>query len=253
MALDSRPITLVPVTDFSLIDSLSEQLINECSELDVEISRDTAVLCVKHLLYVLQVNKYINLTNITDVKEAVSLHLTDSLSLLRIFPCEPGKLLDFGTGAGFPGLPLAIHFGCDSVLIDSVGKKVKAVNSFIHQLQLKRCSAVHERVEVYACSHREEFDAVVARAVGISSLLIEYATPLLHYGGYFVLAKANPSHDEMTDSNRVSRMCGLDLICSDEFDLPNGAGHRTLSLYQKVSAPKVQLPRSVGEAKRNPL
>ena len=200
-----------------------------------------------------QVNQYMNLTRISDIHEALVLHVVDSLSLTRDLPIEPERFLDMGTGAGFPGIPFAIYTGCEGVLLDSVGKKINAVNAFITELGLDAVTAVHDRCESYASKHASEFDTVFARAVGQMNLIVEYATPFIEEDGYLVMAKANPSDEERRIADKTAELCGLELVGVDEFDLPCDLGHRTVYLYQKVSKPRVKLPRAVGLAKKQPL
>lgn len=235
------------------VAELARELIAYCSQLDLDLDVSDAKLCVRHLLMVNQVNQYMNLTRISDIHEALVLHVVDSLSLTRDLPIEPERFLDMGTGAGFPGIPFAIYTGCEGVLLDSVGKKVNAVNAFITELGLDAVTAVHDRCESYASKHASEFDTVFARAVGQMNLIVEYATPFIEEDGYLVMAKANPSDEERRIADKTAELCGLELVGVDEFDLPCDLGHRTVFLYQKVSKPKVKLPRAVGLAKKQPL
>ena len=250
----SRQISIQPLSETDgEVAELARELIAYCSQLDLDLDVSDAKLCVRHLLMVNQVNQYMNLTRISDIHEALVLHVVDSLSLTRDLPIEPERFLDMGTGAGFPGIPFAIHTGCEGVLLDSVGKKVNAVNAFITELGLDAVTAVHDRCESYASKHASEFDTVFARAVGQMNLIVEYATPFIEEDGYLVMAKANPSDEERRIADKTAELCGLELVGVDEFDLPCDLGHRTVFLYQKVSKPKVKLPRAVGLAKKQPL
>lgn len=250
----TRQISIQPLSETSdEVADLARELIGYCSQLDLDLDLSDAELCVRHLLMVNQVNQYMNLTRISDIHEALVLHVVDSLSLTRDLPIEPERFLDMGTGAGFPGIPFAIYTGCEGVLLDSVGKKVNAVDAFIAELGLDTVSAVHDRCESYAFKHASEFDIVFARAVGQMNLIVEYATPFIEEDGYLVMAKANPSGDERRIADKTAELCGLELVGVDEFDLPCELGHRTVFLYQKVSKPRIKLPRAVGLAKKQPL
>lgn len=251
---NSRVITLHDLdTAPSQIDSLAQEVCALCNLMDIDIELGEARLCVEHLLYVQQVNEYMNLTRIKDMHEALILHIVDSLTLARDLPFEPERFLDMGTGAGFPGIPFNILTGCEGVLLDSVGKKVDAVNAFINRLGLEGIHGVHDRLETYALKERNGFDIVFARAVGQLNTIIEYGTPFLEDEGYLVLAKANPTKEERAAGNKVAERCGLDLVGCDEFELPEGLGHRAVFLYEKVGEPKIKLPRAVGLAKKSPL
>lgn len=250
----TRQISIQPLSETAdEVADLARELIAYCSQLDLDLDVSDAKLCVRHLLMVNQVNQYMNLTRISDIHEALVLHVVDSLSLTRDLPIEPERFLDMGTGAGFPGIPFAIYTGCEGVLLDSVGKKINAVNAFITELGLDAVTAVHDRCESYASKHASEFDTVFARAVGQMNLIVEYATPFIEEDGYLVMAKANPSDEERRIADKTAELCGLELVGVDEFDLPCDLGHRTVFLYQKVSKPKVKLPRAVGLAKKQPL
>lgn len=250
----TRQISIQPLSETSdEVADLARELIGYCSQLDLDLDLSDAELCVRHLLMVNQVNQYMNLTRISDIHEALVLHVVDSLSLTRDLPIEPERFLDMGTGAGFPGIPFAIYIGCEGVLLDSVGKKVNAVDAFIAELGLDTVAAVHDRCESYAFKHASEFDIVFARAVGQMNLIVEYATPFIEEDGYLVMAKANPSDEERRIADKTAELCGLELVGVDEFDLPCELGHRTVYLYQKVSKPRVKLPRAVGLAKKQPL
>lgn len=250
----TRQISIQPLSETAdEVADLARELIGYCSQLDLDLDLSDAELCVRHLLMVNQVNQYINLTRISDIHEALVLHVVDSLSLTRDLPIEPERFLDMGTGAGFPGIPFAIYTGCEGVLLDSVGKKINAVDAFIADLGLDTVSAVHDRCESYASKHASEFDIVFARAVGQMNLIVEYATPFIEEDGYLVMAKANPSDEERRIADKTAELCGLELVGVDEFDLPCELGHRTVYLYQKVSKPRVKLPRAVGLAKKQPL
>lgn len=250
----TRQVSIQPLSETAdEVADFARELIGYCSQLDLDLDLSDAKLCVRHLLMVNQVNQYMNLTRISDIHEALVLHVVDSLSLTRDLPIEPERFLDMGTGAGFPGIPFAIYTGCEGVLLDSVGKKVNAVDAFIAELGLDTVSAIHDRCESYASKHASEFDIVFARAVGQMNLIVEYATPFIEEDGYLVMAKANPSDEERRIADKTAELCGLELVGVDEFDLPCELGHRTVYLYQKVSKPRVKLPRAVGLAKKQPL
>lgn len=251
---NSRPIVLhEPQIDSSLYASLLHDLNALCLAYGLEIEMAKLELCLRHLLYVEQVNEYINLTRITDLHDAIVLHILDSLLLIPFLDGKSSKVLDMGTGAGFPGVPLSICCGIDSVLMDSVGKKVKAVNAFIDALHINNAVGVHARLEEYAVSNSGAFDTVVVRALASVPVLIEYATPFLCNGGQLVVAKGSPDDSEIESGLRAADICGLTLIDNSDFDLPRDLGHRSVFVFEKTDAASVKLPRTAGLAKRNPL
>lgn len=243
-----------PEIDKACAARLESSLISYCSDMDVEIHRELAAACVQHLLMVAEENKKMNLTRITDLDEAVVLHLVDSLILSPLLDDAPsGSFLDMGTGAGFPGIPLVLASGREAVLLDSVGKKVAAVSGFCDALNLDRVDCVHARLEDYAAQRKHSFAAVVARALAPMPTLIEYAAPFLIPHGCFIVTKGNPSPDEIASGEKAAAICGLKCIHHSEIDLPAQLGHRTLFVFERVSKPTRKLPRAVGQAKKNPL
>lgn len=209
----------------------------------------------RHLELVLERNKTVNLTRIDDEKSGVYLHVVDSLLLLEAFSSAPdGAFVDMGTGAGFPGIPLAVMTGRPATLVDSVGKKVLAVRDFVRELGLQdTVRAEHVRIEDLARREAGRYCVVTARAVAQTNVLVEYAAPLLRQGGRLVVAKARPSSEEMDAADRAAKVCGLKRVCSQSFELPHGLGHREVVSYERVGKPRVRLPRPAGTAKRNPL
>ncbi|MDM8246155.1 16S rRNA (guanine(527)-N(7))-methyltransferase RsmG [Collinsella tanakaei] len=233
---------------------LCELLAGYCADAGLALDDDQVAACIDHLLYVIQVNEYINLTRITDVDEAVVLHILDSLLLAPYIKEGSAAMVDMGTGAGFPGIPLAVMTGIQATLLDSVNKKVLAVNAFARALGLEgRVRGEHDRLETFGAAHGEEYDLVVARALAPLPVLLEYASPLLKRGGQCLLAKANPEDEELAQGSRAAAICGFELMNIHEFDLPGGLGHRTVFDYRKVKRPTIKLPRPAGQAKRHPL
>ena len=239
---------------------MNEKLVDELrglmAEVGLECDEAQAQLLVRHLLLVIEKNKVINLTRITNVHDALVLHVVDSLLplLCDSFLLEAGKaFVDMGTGAGYPGIPLAICTGATGTLVDSVGKKVNAVREFSDELGLKNVNAVHARVENLAKELRGSQDYVIARAMARANVLIEYATPFLKKKSILCVAKARPEADELADAERAAKKCGLTLVAQESIELPRSLGHRELLFYQKTSTPKLPLPRKPGEALRNPL
>ena len=206
----------------------------------IDTTYEQRVLLLRHLDLVIEKNKTLNLTRIQDVESGIVLHILDSLLLAPACAAAPkGSYLDVGTGAGFPGIPIAIVSGRDSLLIDSVGKKVAAVSEFVDELGLSAVEAKAIRAEELARERHGAFSVVTARAVGQINTLVEYATPLLKVGVRLVVAKAN-----LSDLKSVSR---------ETFELPYGMGHREVISYRKARNPSIKLPRNTGMAQHHPL
>ena len=225
------------------------------SKTEIEVTEEQCVLLARHLDLVLSYNERLNLTRITDPVEAAYLHVADSLLLRNAVESAPrGVMLDIGTGAGFPGLPLAIVTGRKAVLADSVRKKVVAVDEFIRELELgRRVTTEAARVEELARRRRGDFAVVTARAVAQSNVLVEYAAPFLCRHGRLVVAKARPSSDEIAAADRAAKLCGMKRVSRETFELPENRGHREAIVYERVGNPVVKLPRNTGMAQHHPL
>lgn len=224
-------------------------------EVPFSLTDEQRCLMERHLELVVERNKSVNLTRITDPEEALFLHIMDSLLLKdALDACPAGPFVDIGTGAGYPGIPLAIATGRKACLVDSVGKKVAAVRDFIAELGLEdRVRAEACRIEDLGRKERGRYSAAVARAVAPAGVLIEYAAPLLKKGGRVIIAKAHPSDGEIETAGSVAKICGLAHVSRETFELPRDLGHREVMVYERVGNPRIKLPREVGRARHQPL
>ena len=235
---------------------LESQLRDEVGSFGIELSSDQAADLVRYLEFVIEKNKVVNLTRITNPRDAVTLHLVDSLLPLA---CAENPLysvrdlLDMGTGAGFPGVPLCLVCGLNGTLVDSVGKKTNAVNEGISLLGLRGMRAVHARLEELALDIPHSQDVVIARAVAQANVLIEYATPFLRKGGTLLLEKGNPCSEEIEVADNAAQICGLRRVSRETFELPRSLGHREIICYQRFRNSQISLPRKTGTAKKQPL
>lgn len=237
-------------------EHLVEQLIDELSQFGISLTQEQAQMLVSYLGLVIEKNKVVNLTRITNPPEAVTLHLVDSLLPLAsnsLHVDESSKILDMGTGAGFPGVPVAVVTGAQALLVDSVRKKTDAVAEFVAALGLGNVSTRHSRLEELSRELTSSQDVVFARAVARTNVLIEYATPFLSQNGVLVVEKGRPEDDEITEAEKAAALCGLSLVSRETFELPHDLGHREILIYKKVGKSKIKLPRRTGLAKSQPL
>lgn len=237
-------------------EELTAQLMRELSTYGIDCAEAQARLMIGHLQLVIEKNKVVNLTRILDPVDGVTLHIVDSLLPLAcdaVRTCDLKSFVDIGTGAGFPGVPFGILTSAKGTLVDSVNKKVSAVNEFIVSLSLPNLSSLHARVEELPSQGFVKEDVVIARAVAQSRVLIEYATPVLRKNGILILEKALLSDEELEDARRTADICGLSLVSRETFELPRELGHREILVYEKNRQSRVKLPRRVGLAKIEPL
>lgn len=212
-------------------------------------------LIEKYLDLVLEANKTINLTRITDRSQAEILHIEDSLVALdEINACPEGLYADLGTGGGFPGVPVAISTGRRTILVDSVKKKVNTLASIIDELGLNEQIGVYAgRIEDLAKTNRGEFSLLTARALSQLVSLLELSSPLLKQGGRLVCYKANVSSEELEQALDIQSLVGMKLISDRSVLLSDGVTNRRILVFEKYRPEKIKLPRRVGLAQNNPL
>lgn len=217
------------------------------------ISNGANELLEKYLFEILEVNKKLNLTRVTDYNKAKLLHLEDSLSILEEISSSPdGRYLDLGSGGGFPGVPIGIVSGRRTTLIDSVKKKMIAVNEVLEKIGLSnQIDTVGERIEDYSIENPEEFSVITARAVSSTAALLELASPLLKISGHLILMKSK--EQESFNKDATESKLGLKQISFREYYLSDNETYRCVYVFEKVSKPSVKLPRRVGVAQKKPL
>ena len=205
-------------------------------------------------------NQKMNLTAITDFEAVVKKHFVDSLSLVKAYDLNQSgdeiTLIDIGTGAGFPGIPLKITFPNMKVtLLDSLNKRVDFLNDVINELKLEGIEAIHGRAEDYAKPGqlREKFDLCVSRAVANLSTLTEYCLPYVKLGGKFISYKSEKVIEEMKDAEYAISILGGKVDIQLSFMLPDSDLYRNLFVVAKNNHTPDKYPRKAGMASKKPL
>ena len=208
----------------------------------------------------LEKNKVMNLTGITEPREVIVKHYLDSLApagLLADFPAEHAKLLDLGSGAGFPGIPLAIAFpALQLTLMDSLNKRVVYLTDEIEKLGLSQhTAAIHARAEDLArqTEQRETYDYCTSRAVARLSVLSEFCLPFVKIGGRMIAYKAGDIAEELSDAKYAIRKLGGEPEQVISFSLPEDAGERSLVVIRKFRETSAVYPRKAGMPAKEPL
>lgn len=203
--------------------------------------------------YLLEYNTHTNLTALKTLEEVYLKHFYDSLTLCKIYNFASESILDVGTGAGFPGLVLAIVFpNLKVTLLDSNTKKITFLNECIKRLNLKNVEAINSRAEEYTKVHREEYDLVTSRAVSSLRILLELNIPSLKVGGYFLAMKGNVS-EELEEAKSTFQKLFSKMEEQQEFELPLDAGHRTLIKIKKEEITPLLYPREYSKIKKKAL
>ncbi len=226
-------------------------------KLDLNLTKEklNQFLIFYHLM--IEKNKVMNLTSITEWKEVVEKHFLDSLSLASALDLSGEmKILDLGTGAGFPGIPLKIAFPqLDLVLMDSLKKRVTFLDEVIHALKLSHVRAIHGRAEEMArkSEYREKFDLCVSRAVSNLSSLSEYCLPFVRRGGMFVSYKSGKIDEEVAQARKAIQVMGGELPEVRKFTLAGTDLSRSfVQIKKKKETPKAY-PRKAGVPSKDPI
>lgn len=208
-----------------------------------------------HLNLVIKANETTNITRISSQEEAMILHIEDSLSgIPEILSAPTGYYADIGSGAGYPGIPIALATGRKTTLIDSVGKKVKILNGFIEELEATEfIEAEAARIEEYALNNREKFSVISARALSKLGVLLELSSPLLAIGGRLVCFKSHVDDEELQHAIGLNNKTGMKLVSDREYYLSDGETYRRILVFEKKRPSQIKLPRRNGLAQKNPL
>ncbi|WP_165253446.1 16S rRNA (guanine(527)-N(7))-methyltransferase RsmG [Adlercreutzia sp. ZJ304] len=211
-------------------------------------------LIEQYLRSVLLINNKINLTNIRNFEEAKLLHIEDSLAVIKELNEAPKGLYgDMGSGGGFPGVPLGIISGRNTILIDSVKKKMAAINQILNDLGLsEHISVCDQRIEELSLEKKEEFSVLTARALSNLSSLLELASPLLKIGGRLICLKSH-TDEELKSAKQIKKETGMSFLSKRSYILSDDKTYRECIVFEKVTQPAIQLPRRVGLAQKKPL
>ncbi|MBQ6231285.1 MAG: 16S rRNA (guanine(527)-N(7))-methyltransferase RsmG [Eubacterium sp.] len=241
-----------------------EKLMQLSNEMNIELSPETLSSFDSYYHMLIEKNKVMNLTAITEKDEVILKHFVDSISISAAVPeflkligsGKAAKILDVGTGAGFPGIPLKIAFPeANITLLDSLNKRVLFLQEVIDSLGLKKITAIHDRAEDAARKPelRGRFDIVVSRAVAALPILTEYTLPFLKEGGFLICYKTPEAEKELDEAAHAISVLGGGEGKIYEYTLPGSDITRSFIVIKKIKATPKAYPRKAGTAKKNPL
>ena len=227
----------------------------DAAKLGIEIADDRLPLFEKLAHLLVEQNKTMNLTAITDPDGIAVKHFADSVSALSAYDFPKGaRVLDVGTGAGFPSIPLLIaRPDLDMTMIDSTAKKLKYVASTVEELGLI-AEVLHTRAEEAGQNkaYRESFDVVCSRAVAALNVLCEYCLPFVKVGGVFLAMKGAKAQEEIADAKNAIKILGGQIVDEKSFTLSDG-GERTIVVIKKISHVPPKYPRVSAQIAKKPL
>lgn len=233
----------------------------KAGQMEIELNDYQIEQFINYYSILIEWNQVMNLTAITEYEEVVNKHFIDSLSLIKtidrkIFRSGSISVIDIGTGAGFPGIPLKIAFPEIKItLLDSLNKRIKFLNEVVEEIGLKEVQTLHGRAEDYARKHeyREKYDLCVSRAVANLAILSEYALPYVKKSGYFISYKSGNIEEEIKESTKAVEILGGKIEKIEKITLPETEIQRSLVKIRKENSTGKKYPRKAGVPSKEPL
>lgn len=230
-------------------------------QLSITLSGEQKQQFLTYYEYLVEKNKVMNLTAITEYEEVITKHFLDSLAVVKTSCFKPEKLagkrlIDIGTGAGFPGIPLKIAFPeLEILLLDSLNKRINFLNEVTEMLGLTKINTVHGRAEDYAKQkeYRESFDFCVSRAVANLSTLSEYCIPFVKQGGCFISYKSGSVDQELIQAEKAVKILGGQREEVVRFSLADTDMDRSFVVIRKAKPTPKKYPRKAGLPSKEPL
>lgn len=236
-----------------------EKLLEGSKHLKIELTKDQVNQFISYYELLVEWNKVMNLTAITEFDEVMQKHFVDSLAIVKaveLNEVDKVHLIDIGTGAGFPGIPIKIAFpSVDVVLLDSLNKRIQFLDEVIEKLNLKNIRTIHGRAEDFSRdkNYRERFDLCVSRAVANLSTLSEYCMPYVKVGGNFISYKSGKLEEELETSKKAIHILGGSIEKKVLFQLPNSDIERAFVVINKKNKTPLKYPRKAGVPTKSPI
>ena len=237
------------------MEFFKKRFLELANKININLTEDQIDKFYKYMKLLLEWNEKINLTAITDENEIVLKHFVDSLTSLKYIK-ENDNIIDVGTGAGFPGIPIAIMMPNTKItLLDSLNKRINFLNEVIKELNLKNVETIHSRSEDCGKDilYREKYDISIARAVANLSTLSEYLLPFVKIDGKMICMKGSEVEEELNNSKYAIKELGGEISLQDEFCLPDTDIKRNIIVIKKIKYTPKLYPRKAGLPSKEPL
>lgn len=232
-----------------------QELEQKAKKMQINLNENQVDQFYKYMELLLEWNEKINLTAIIEPKEIILKHFIDSVTILPYINTQ-NKVLDIGTGAGFPGIPLKIlNKENEFTLLDSLNKRINFLNDVIQRLNLEKIKAIHGRAEEFINQNgeRESYDIVTSRAVARLNILLEYMLPFTKIGGKCICMKSFEIDEELEEAKKAIEILGGELEKVDVITLPESDIKRKIVVIKKVKNTLTKYPRKAGTPEREPI
>ena len=232
----------------------SEELEIKAKQIEIELTKEQIEKYYNYMNLLLEWNEKINLTAIIEPREIILKHFVDSLTIAKYIK-DDEKLIDVGTGAGFPGIPLSIvKENTDIVLLDSLNKRINFLEEIKQNLKLKNITTIHGRAEEFGKNknEREKYDIATSRAVASLNILLEYLLPLVKVGGRAICMKGS-NIEEIENAKNALEILGGKIEKIEEITLPNSDIKRNIIIVKKVKNTPSKYPRKPGTPSKEPI
>lgn len=236
-------------------EEFKAKMVSKLNEINMQLPESKIRDFFTYMEELLEWNQKINLTAILERDEIIDKHFVDSLTISNYIE-ENKKIIDVGTGAGFPGIPLKIAREDLKIdLLDSLNKRINFLNEMIEKLKLKNITAIHSRAEDESNKKekREQYDIAVSRAVANLPVLLEYLLPFVKVGGKCICMKGSNIEEEINNSKKALKELGGEIEKIEQFKLPGTDATRNIIIVKKINTTPKKYPRKAGTAVKNPI
>lgn len=236
-------------------EEFSYELTKKAEKIQINITKQQVIQFYEYMNLLLEWNKKMNLTAITEPKDVILKHFIDSITINKYLK-DTKNVMDIGTGAGFPGIPLKmINPDLNFTLVDSLNKRILFLEEVCCRMQLKQVECLHARAEELAKNgkYREQYDIVVSRAVARLATLLEYMLPFIRLGGKGICMKGSHSQEEVDEAQGALEVLGGEIEKVENIILPDSDMERNIIVIRKIRETPKQYPRKAGMASKQPI